>query len=318
MKNPFAKLTTSEKIKVAIAAAVIVILLSMPIGFLLRGGWSGVGARWISEIVSRAVSSARSQGSSASSDFVTLDEPYEQGATFQASEVQNIDLEWRGGALSVVAGTSDKIVVHVAVPAGSYELDPLKASFAMHGDTLVVDDGLPSDTRGAEYPPMSLTVELPAGEDWSLEDLTIASVVSDVELTGVTCDALALDSVDARYEIEGLNARTVVCNGVDESVELSGRVAECLEFNTVDGTQTLELADGLPEELTVSTIDTVTNLTLTEDTGFTLDVTETTIDVQSELGEGFERTGEGVYIYGAGSSLVTIDGLDASIHLSWI
>lgn len=36
MKNPFAKLTTSEKIKVAVAAAVIAILLFMPIGFLLR------------------------------------------------------------------------------------------------------------------------------------------------------------------------------------------------------------------------------------------------------------------------------------------
>lgn len=318
MKNPFAKLTASEKIKVVVAAAVIGMLLLMPIGFLLRGGWSGVGAQWISEIVSRAVSSTRSQGSSASSAFVTLDEPYEQSASFQASEVRNLDLEWRSGSLSVVPGASDRLVVHVAVPEGSYELDPLKASFTMHGDTLVVDDGLPSDTRGKDYPPMHLTVELPAGKDWSLEDVAIASVSSDVELAGVACDSLTLESVDAQYEIEGLDARMVVCNGVDESVELSGRVAERLEFNTVDGTQTLVLADDLPEELAVSSIDAVTNLSVAEGSGFTLDVTETTIDVQSELGEGFEHTGNGIYEYGDGSSLVTIDGLDASIHLTWI
>lgn len=318
MKNPFAKLTTSEKIKVVVAATVISMLLLMPIGFLLRGGWSGVGAQWISEIVSRAVSSTRSQGSSASSAFVTLDEPYEQSASFQASEVRNLDLEWRSGSLSVVPGASDRLVVHVAVSEGSYELDPLKASFTMHGDTLVVDDGLPSDTRGKDYPPMRLTVELPAGKDWSLEDVAIASVSSDVELAGVACDSLTLESVDAQYEIEGLDARMVVCNGVDESVELSGRVAERLEFNTVDGTQTLVLADDLPEELAVSSIDAVTNLSVAEDSGFTLDVTETTIDVQSELGEGFEHTGNGIYEYGDGSSLVTIDGLDASIHLTWI
>lgn len=318
MTNPFAKLTTSEKIKVAVAAAVIGMLLLMPIGFLLRGGWSGVGARWISEIVSHAVSSTRSQGSSASSAAVTLDEPYEQSASFQASEVRNLDLEWRSGSLSVVPGTSDRLVVHVEVPAGAYELDPLQASFTMRGDTLVIDDGLPSDTRGKDYPPMCLTVELPAGGDWSLEDVAIASVSSDVELTGVACDSLTLDSVDAQYKIEGIDARTVVCNGVDESVELSGYVSERLEFNTVDGMQELELADGLPKELAVSSIDAVTNLSLTEDTGFTLDVTETTIDVQSELGEGFERTGNGIYEYGDGSSLVTIDGLDASIHLTWI
>lgn len=318
MKNPFAKLTTSEKIKVAVAAAVIAILLFMPIWFLLRGGWSGAGARWISEIVSRAVSSTRSQGSSASSAFVTLDEPYEQSASFQASEVRNLDLEWRSGSLSVVPGTGDRLVVHVEVPAGSYELDPLEASFTMRGDTLVVDDGLPSDTRGKDYPPMRLTVELPAGKDWSLEDVAIASVSSDAELIGVACDSVTLDSVDAQYKIEGIDAQTVTCSGVDESVELSGRVAERLEFNTVDGTQTLALVDGLPKELAVSSIDAVTNLSLAKGSGFTLDVTEATIDVQSELGEGLERTGEGMYIYGDGSSHVTIDGLDASIHLTWM
>ena len=318
MKNPFAKLTVTEKVKVAVAAVVIAILLLLPIGFLLRGGWGGAGVQWISGIVSRAVSSSRSQGSPASSAFVTLDEPYEQSATFQASEVRSLDLEWLGGSLSVVPGASDTLVVHVEVPAGSYELDPLKASFAMHGDTLVVDDGLPSDTHGKDYPPMHLTVELPAGKDWSLENMAIASVASDVELTGVTCDALTLDSVDAQYKIKELNAQTVICNGVAESVELSGWVAERLEFNTVDGTQTLVLADGLPDELAVSSIDAVTNLSLAEGSGFTLDVTEMTIDIQSELGEGLERTSDGNYEYGDGSSRVTISGLDASVHLTWV
>lgn len=148
--------------------------------------------------------------------------------------------------------------------------------------------------------------------------MAIASVSSDAELIGVACDSVTLDSVDAQYKIEGIDARTVTCNGVDESVELSGRVAERLEFNTVDGTQTLALVDGLPKELAVSSIDAVTNLSLAKGSGFTLDVTEATIDVQSELGEGLERTGEGMYVYGDGSSHVTIDGLDASIHLTWM
>ena len=92
----------------------------------------------------------------------------------------------------------------------------------MRGDTLVVDDGLPSDTRGKDYPPMRLTVELPAGKDWSLEDVAIASVSSRCRAYRRCLRLVTLDSVDAQYKIEGIDARTVTCNGVDESVELSG------------------------------------------------------------------------------------------------
>lgn len=297
----FDHLTRAEKAKVVVA----VVLIAPCIGFPLMVAASH-GALDIDLSLS---------GCSSSGEPTTLAEPVSEHASFAADGVRGLDVTWHGGSLVVERGPVDAVEVSEEVPAGTYEMDPTRATFTMRGDTLVVDDGLPGSDGGRAYPDMRLTITLPQDGAPVLGSVELATDSARVSVGDLSCEKLAVSSVSASVELSGVTADGVELADVSGSYALSASTVGELEVNTVSGSQTLEFGDDLPRSLRVSSVSGDTKLTLPADAGFTLHVPEA-LGPDLRLRDGVTRQDETTYRSGDGALDVTLDSVGGTLTVA--
>lgn len=302
------RLARAERVKVLVASAAIVAIM-------LAATIPSCGSRLLGSMVGAGVDAVLWGASlGGASDPVTLDEPIDLQEVYDAGDVRDLSVEWRGGVMRMQRGSDDAVRVRIEVPAGSYEMDPSNPSCALSDGTLTIDDGLPGSDNGRPYPNASLTITLPASAGFAFDHVELVTVTAVVHMQGLACDALEVANVDGSVSFDSPCVRAMEVSDVDGTLEMSDAAVCTLEVNTVDGTQSLSFADELPARIEVSSVDGETQITIPEGAGFALS-TDVLSSVRSDLPHPLEKTDEGAYIFGDGATAITVDGIDAELHL---
>lgn len=300
-----AKLTKSEKIKVAVAAALILAVVAVPVLDAVTGGWR-------LPLFGIHLDSEGTPGSSY--DPTTLEEPVERTHTFDPATVRDFDIAWHGGTVEVKRGAVDEVVVREEIPAGSYIMDPTRATAdIVHEGVLQIDDRLPDD-GGDTYPASHLTIELPEEASKTLGSISIESIIADIAIKNVTCEEVGIDSASSACTLSGFTAGAVSIDTVHGSVTVNGAVTSALEVNTVSGKQNIQLVGTLPGSILLDSVGANATLELPEDAGFTVKEATVSGDVSSDRAIDTVRD-DGTYVYGDGATAVTFNSVTGSLSV---
>ena len=299
------KLTKSEKIKVGIAATLILLVVAVPVLDGITGGWR-------LPLFGIHLDSEGTPGSSY--DPTTLEEPVERTHTFDAASVRDFDIAWHGGTVEIKRGAVDEVVVREEIPAGSYIMDPTRATAdIVHEGVLQIDDRLPDD-GGDTYPASHLTIELPEETSKALGSISVESIVADISIQNVTCEEVGIDSASSACTLRGFTADVVSIDTVHGSVTVNGTVTSVLEINTVSGKQNIQLVGTLPGDILLDSVGANATLKLPEDAGFTVKAATVSGDVSSDRAINTVRD-DGTYVYGDGATAVTFDSVTGSLSV---
>ena len=299
------KLTKSEKIKVGIAAALILLVVAVPVLDGITGGWR-------LPLLGIHLDSEGTPGSSY--DPTTLEEPVERTHTFDAASVHDFAIEWHGGTVEIRRGAVDEVVVREEIPAGSYIMDPTRATAdIVHEGVLQIDDRLPDD-GGDTYPASHLTIELPEETSKTLGSISVESVIADIAIKNVTCEEAEIDSASSACTLSGFTAGAVSIDTVHGSVTVNGAVTSALEIDTVSGKQNIHLVGTLPGSILLDSVGANVTLELPEDAGFTVKAATISGDVSSDRTIDTVRD-DGTYVYGNGATAVTFNSVAGSLSV---
>ncbi|MDN0055355.1 DUF4097 family beta strand repeat-containing protein [Collinsella ihumii] len=294
------RLSQGDKVRVGVGIAAIALIL-----MIAASGWSGLFTRWFPVI--------QIGGFSIGSKPVSLEAPIDRSESFAASEVDDLDIDWKCGSIRLVAGDGDQIRVIERVAAGDYEMDPRNATFTQEGKTLKIDDGLPDS--GGTYPHMELVVEVPCDDALMFGNVGIESVSSTIDVERVVSEDLSVASVSSNITLDGIRAQDASIGGVSGPVEVSGEVYEALDVSTMSGGVYLTLTEGAPSEISVSTVSGAIELDVPDGLGFTLaaDTVSGGLSTPFELNTVDE---DGSYVIGDGACDIDLGSVSGRIHIA--
>lgn len=301
------RLTKHEKIKVALAATCIALLIACPIAFLATGGWFGAVLRWAPTIQIGNFSLG------GGSDPTTLAEPIDREESFVAADVDDLHIDWKTGSIKIMPGDGDKIRIRERVAAGDYQMDPRRAAFTIEGRTLNIDDGLPDS--GSIYPDMDLIVEVPHVDTLKFGNVDIQSVSSSIDIERLPCNDLEIATVSSDVTVTDLRARNASVDGVSGAVSLAGTISDGLDVGTVSGGIYLTLSEALPAGISASSTSGGIELDVPDGAGFTLTADTLSGGFSSTLGLDTIAS-DGTFVYGDGACTIELATMSGSIRVA--
>lgn len=225
---------------------------------------------------------------------ITLDLGYGNGttvegeATFDTSEIRNINIDWAAGSVTIRADETDCITVTEVLPEGCEH----KMAYKVSGDTLKLSysNGVIGIGFGNwSGPSKDLIITVPIG--WVCEELQIDGAALKIELDGITVGNLELDGASCNLTFFGSA----------EEVEIDGAATKILmEF------------DNRVSEISVNGASCELDLTLPKDCGFQVEMDGLGCDFQSEL-SGISQNGS--YTYGDQHCKIEVDGLGCKVSI---
>lgn len=243
----------------------------------------------------------------------TLSEPIDTTNAYSTDEVTDLRVTWRGGTVRIVPTEGAELVVREEVAAGDYRMDPTQATFELNGGTLAIADGLPESDNGYDYPDMRLTIEVPVRESWKLRNVSIQSTSSALDLNGLACTALDVDTVSSDLAVADLAAERAELATVSGNVKLVGSVSADLAVDTVSGVQDLALTGALPPQVSCDTVSGDVSLQMPADAGATVGVSSISGGFTSDR-PASAQSGD-TYVYGDGASRITINTVSGNMRV---
>lgn len=307
-------LERAEKGKAVVAAALIAVVIAVPVVFLATGGWLGQAMR-IAEDATGVDFFGRGSGG-ATAVATTLEESLDESAVYAASEVRGLDVTWQGGSVRVERGATDEVSVHASLPAGTYDMDPTGVSFGLRDDgTLVIDDGLPDVDNGLAYPDLQLVIQLPVDEGWTLDQVRLSGVVADVEVSGLSCADLSLEGVSGEAQVSAAVEKDLAVDTVSGDVTLApaGVLPATVRIDTVSDDATLASAGALPAAVRVDTVSGGVTLDVPEGAGMRLGFD--TVSGSFSDAVGADAASGDVLTYGDGSADVVVSTISGSLRV---
>lgn len=265
------RLSKSEKIKVAVAAVLIALIVGAPVVFAATCGWLGAVSSWVPPLDDWATSIVGDvDGDGSAARRTKIDDPIDMNETFSASSVKKLNVTWNGGELRIKQGTGDEVVVRARIGAGVYDMDPSQASIRLDDATgaLIVDDGLPKSDNGRTYPPFELTIELPSG--LALDAVDVSGTAASMAFDRVACDELDVSTVSgdvSAREVDTGHADIVTVSG---TAAYSGASSSRLSIKSVSGALNAALSGSLPPNIELNSTSGEISLDVPDDAGFTL------------------------------------------------
>ena len=243
----------------------------------------------------------------------TLSEPIDTTNAYSTDEVTDLRVTWRGGTVRIVPTEGAELVVREEVAAGDYRMDPTQATFELNGGTLAIADGLPESDNGYDYPDMRLTIEVPVRESWKLRNVSIQSTSSALDLGGLACAALDVDTVSSDLVVADLAVERAELATVSGNVKLAGSVSSDLAVDTVSGVQDLALTGALPPQVSCDTVSGDVSLQMPADAGATVGVSSISGGFTNDL-PASAQSGD-TYVYGDGASRITINTVSGNMRV---
>ena len=228
--------------------------------------------------------------------------------TFQPDQVQELEIEWVAGSITIEEADTDQILVYEAKPSDNkYQMvykhrnGKLSIDFSENKKNLISihdSDDLTKD----------LTIRVP--KDWTCRSVEIEAAAATVEVTGLTAEEV---------EFEGASGTCVFhdCTVDNVSVEtLSGDIQYTGTLHTLDcdaaSANVFAILNNTPKRLKMDTMSGKVDVTLPEDTGFTLTMDGLSTDFTSDF-ETLEKNGE--HLCGDGRCRIVLNSLSGDVFI---
>lgn len=207
--------------------------------------------------------------------------------TFEASKIQNMEIDWAAGSVSIRAVDTDHITVTEVMP----ENCEYKMTYKVSGNTLKLSysSSFNIGFGGWSGPSKDLIITVPIG--WVCEELEIDGAALDIDLDGITVGDLELDGASCELNFVG-SADQVDIDGASAriSLEFANRVSE---INV----------DGASCELEVI---------LQKDCGFQVEMDGLSCRFHSDL---HYSVGNGTYSYGDCHCKINVSGVSCNVNI---
>lgn len=228
--------------------------------------------------------------------------------TFQAADIEKLEIEWVAGQILVQTGSTDQITIQE-----DGVTDPKYAMvLAQSGSKLKViccnDSVGKVDFNSAKELTKDLTITVPV--DWNCDKLKIECAAATVEVNDLTVREVEFDGASGACEFDNCTVREMDIDTASGDVRFVGSL-DILDCDAASASVSAILSN-TPSRLDMDSMSGDLEITLPEDAGFTLSMDGMSMDFESD----FETTRKnGNYVYGDGSCRIDVDALSGDVIL---
>ncbi|MDD4213010.1 MAG: DUF4097 family beta strand repeat-containing protein [Bacilli bacterium] len=246
-------------------------------------------------------------------------------ATFEASDVNKIYIDWVSGDVEVLGlSTQTQVDISEVVDAGTE--DQYRMHYYLDNGTLMIRFAASITGFNHIFQVKKLIVELPEGFDKPLE---VNAVSANIDISGVD-SALLIDSVSGKIEVNDVVAENCLIDQVSGTITFTNVTLNDLAIDTVSGkikstasaftrislqavSSQVELENTTtPTSCTIETVSGSIKLTLPTDASFRFEYDKVSGSVNSE----FATTISGnIYTIAQGGSLYRFSTVSGSLYL---
>lgn len=219
-----------------------------------------------------------------------------------AKDVQNLEIDWVDGSITILPGDTDQITVQ---EAGNFSEDE-QLVWKHTGSTLSICYSRTEIPRfwnfGGNWTlNKALTITVP--RDWLCQDVQIDAVSASVTVSDLSARELDLDSVSGGGDFRDCTLRELNVDTTSGSVSLTGS-ADILDFDVVSANCAAELTVA-PREVTMNSVSGNLELVLPEDAGYTANLDALSGEIYSDFGQ----------TYGDGACHIDMDSVSGSLYV---
>lgn len=227
-----------------------------------------------------------------------------ENVRLDAREIQEIQIEWVDGNIQI--RTEDVTAVKFWESESS---TPMVYTLKDGKLEILFQDGIRSILKSGKVDiAKDLTVTIP--RDWAGKELEIHNVSANVEVSGLTVKELEYEGVSGDFLAEDCKTDKLNVETVSGTARIFSSVKE-LKCDTVSGSCIL-LSDAVPEEISVNSVSANVELTLPEQTGYTLEFHS----LSGQLDSAFEAAKNGdEYVCGDGACEIEIETVSGNASL---
>lgn len=213
-----------------------------------------------------------------------------EGSSYTAnvSDVTSLDIDWAAGSITIVTADTDQITV-----AESGEITEKYTMVCTEKNgKLTVEFTKSNVTVGiGSIPAKDLTITVP--RDWTCSELELDAAAVEVNIDGLTVDALSLDGAAAELRF----------NGSVNYMDIDGA---SMEMDLVCANR--------PVKIDIDGASCVLDLTLPEDCGFLVQINGLGCSFSADA--DYTR-GNGDYFYGDRACQICADGLSCQVTIQY-
>ncbi|MEF3306893.1 DUF4097 family beta strand repeat-containing protein [Paenibacillus sp. GYB003] len=158
--------------------------------------------------------------------------------SFEARNVQNVEIETSSTDVTIVRGGSERIEVRLEGKASPNIADGFGLRAEPKGDTLKIGIDKPDGFHiGFRFENVALTVELP-DKQWNVLKAKVSS--GNISMENVAGKTIEVQSSSGNVELADGEATTIELRSSSGNIEASGYKAELLKFHASSGNVTLK------------------------------------------------------------------------------
>lgn len=223
--------------------------------------------------------------------------------SFDASQVQSLEIDWVDGAVSIRQDTGDALRYTVSggdADSTAYSLEDGKLTISAM-ESSVLNFG---SHRGAD-----LTVLVPKG--WTPKELSVESISAPIQIENLTGTELDVDTVSGVMELKDIRSDKLSLSTISAKITCFGAAHE-ISLETTSGNCALELTER-PEKIDLDSVSGDLELFLPKTAGFTL--RQDTVSGKFRSDFDYTCPSESRYVSGDGSCAISADTVSGNVNI---
>jgi hypothetical protein len=236
---------------------------------------------------------------------------YNVGETQIQDNIQELELNWRDGNLTVEVYDGDTLDIS---EEGANSEDA-KLRYYIDGDKLIIQYckaamGLSSDVPHNK----SLLIRIPAAKVAEMREIEIDSTSSEVSLLGLTVDKLDISNVSGDINVENCDVGSAEVDTVSADLGFSGKAGQ-IGFDSTSGNLIFN-SNQQPEIVEASTVSGSVQMSLPANiSGFTAILNSLSSNLETDF---FTTVNNEQYVYGDGSSKFSLNTVSGKFSIMQI
>lgn len=235
--------------------------------------------------------------------------PSEETLTFAPEEVRELEIEWVSGAIVIQKADVETVTISESDVSDEkyamvWKLKNGKLSLNFCEETIVVGFGI---NFGKDFS-KDLSIFVP--RDWELQSLDIDAASATVEVIDLTITEVEFDGASGTCRFDNCIVDTIDMDTASGDITFTGSL-NILDFDGASADICAVLSN-TPNRMDIDTASGDLDLTLPQDTGFTVSMDTLSGDFNSD----FETiTKNGNHYYGDGRCRIQIDAMSGDVTI---
>lgn len=229
------------------------------------------------------------------------------GSEIPAATIQNIEIEWASGSITVETADTDLISFR---EEGGKNSEPMV--YRQTGDTLTIEYQASKIHFGFSVTPSKdLIITVP--NNWNCGELTVDAASADLTVNGLTADEVELNMASGNTHFTDCNLHELNVDSASGEVYYSGTLYN-MDCDSASGNINA-IFENIPKSIDFDGVSAELELALPADAGFTVEMEALSGDFSSDF-EFTRRNGQ--YVCGDGACKINVDGVsgDVTIRMS--